>query len=41
MEYKLKMEIETIKETQREETLEMDNLGTRSGDTDANITNRI
>ena len=37
----LKLEIETIKKTQREATLEMDNLGKRSGATDASITNRI
>ena len=30
-----KMEIETIKKLQREETLEMENLGKRSGVTDA------
>jgi archaellum component FlaC len=35
------MEIETIKKSQRETTLEMKNLGKRSGVTDANITNRI
>jgi hypothetical protein len=37
----LKVEIATIKKTQREATLEMDNLRKRSGDTDASITNRI
>jgi hypothetical protein len=37
----LRMEIETIKKTQREKTLEMDLLGKRSGATDASITNRI
>ena len=35
------MEIETIKKTQREATMEMENLGKRSGATDASITNRI
>ena len=35
------MEIETLKKTQRETTLEMENIGKRSGITDANITNRI
>ena len=37
----LKMEIETIKKSQRETTLELGNLGTRSGVIDASITNRI
>ena len=37
----LKMEIETIKESQRETTLELENLGKRSGVIDASITNRI
>jgi prefoldin subunit 5 len=37
----LKMEIETIKKSQRETTLELENLGKRSGTIDANITNRI
>ena len=37
----LKLEIETIKKTQRETTLEMDNLGKKSGATDASISNRI
>jgi archaellum component FlaC len=37
----LKIEIETIKKTQRETTLEMENLAKRSGVTDASITNRI
>ena len=37
----LKMEIETIKKTQREATLEMDILGKRSRATDASTTNRI
>ena len=35
------MEIETIKKTQREATLDMDNLGKWSGATDASITNRM
>jgi prefoldin subunit 5 len=37
----LKMKIETIKKSQRETTLELENLGKRSGVTDASITNRI
>ena len=37
----LKMEIEAIKKTQVEATLEMENLGKRTGTTDASITNRI
>ena len=37
----LKMEIETIKKSQRETTLEIDNLGKRLGVIDASITNRI
>jgi septal ring factor EnvC (AmiA/AmiB activator) len=37
----LKMEIETIKKSQRETTLEIENLGQRSGIIDASITNRI
>jgi uncharacterized coiled-coil protein SlyX len=37
----LKMEIETIKKSQRETTLEIENLGKRSGIIDASITNRI
>jgi hypothetical protein len=37
----LKMEIKIIKKSQIEETLEMKNLGKRSGVTDASITNRI
>jgi Mrp family chromosome partitioning ATPase len=37
----LKMEIETIKKSRRETTLEIENLGKRSGVIDANITNRI
>ena len=37
----LKMEIETIKKSQRETTLEIENLGKKSGVIDASITNRI
>jgi len=37
----LKMEIETIKKSERETTREIENLGKRSGDIDASITNRI
>jgi predicted nucleic acid-binding Zn-ribbon protein len=37
----LKMEIETIMKSQRETTLEIENLGKRSGVIEANITNRI
>ena len=37
----LKMEIETIKKSQRETTLELENLGKKSGDIDGSITNRI
>jgi hypothetical protein len=37
----LKMEIETIKKSQRETTLELENLGKRTGVIDASITNRI
>ena len=37
----LKMELETIKKSQREATLELENLGKRSGVIDASITNRI
>ena len=37
----LKMEVETIKKSQRETTLEIENLGKRSGVIDASITNRI
>ena len=37
----LKMEIETMKKSQRETTLEIENLGKRSGVIDASITNRI
>ena len=35
------MEIEIIKKPQRETTLELENLGKRSGVIDASITNRI
>jgi hypothetical protein len=35
------MKIETIKKSQRETTLEIENLGKRSGIIDASITNRI
>jgi hypothetical protein len=35
------MEIEAIKKSQRETTLELENLGNRSGVIDASITNRI
>jgi predicted nucleic acid-binding Zn-ribbon protein len=37
----LKMEIETIKKSQRETTLEIENLVKRSGIIDASITNKI
>ena len=37
----LKMEIETVKKSQREIALELENLGKRSGVIDASITNRI
>jgi predicted RNase H-like nuclease (RuvC/YqgF family) len=37
----LKMEVETIKKTQRETTLEIEILGKKSGSIDANISNRI
>jgi methyl-accepting chemotaxis protein len=37
----LKREVETIKESQRETTLEIENLGKKSGAIDAYITNRI
>jgi predicted nucleic acid-binding Zn-ribbon protein len=37
----LKMEIETIQKSQRETTLELENLGKRSGVIDTSITNRI
>ena len=35
------MEVETIKKSQRETTLEIENLGKRSGVIDASIINRI
>ena len=35
------MEIETIKKSERETTLEIENLGKRSGFIDANITNKM
>jgi hypothetical protein len=35
------MEIESIKKSQRETTLEIENLGKRSGVIDASISNRI
>ena len=37
----LKAETETIERTQREATLEINNLGKRSGAADVSITNRI
>ena len=37
----LKIEIEVIKKTQTERTLEMENLGKRTGTTETSITNRI
>jgi hypothetical protein len=37
----LKMEVETIKKSQRVTTLEVENLGKRSGIIDESITNRI
>jgi uncharacterized coiled-coil protein SlyX len=37
----LKMEIETIKQSQREKILKIENLGKRSGAIDASINNRI
>ena len=37
----LKSEVETIKKSQRETTLEIENLGKKSGITDTNINNRI
>ena len=37
----LKMEVETIKKSQRETTLEMENLGKKSGSIDASIRNRM
>jgi hypothetical protein len=37
----LKTEVETIKKSQRKTTLEIENLGKRSGVIDASMTNRI
>ena len=37
----LKRKIEAIKKTQTEATLEMENLGRRTGNTESNITNTI
>jgi hypothetical protein len=37
----LKKKVETIKKTQREAVLEMDNLGKRLGVTDTSVTNRM
>jgi predicted nucleic acid-binding Zn-ribbon protein len=37
----LKMEVETMKKSQRKTTLEIENLGKESGTIDASITNRI
>jgi predicted nucleic acid-binding Zn-ribbon protein len=37
----LKMKVETIKKSQSEKTLEIENLGKKSGAIDASITNRI
>jgi prefoldin subunit 5 len=37
----LKMEIEAIRKSQRETTMEIEHLGKRSGVIDASITNRI
>ena len=37
----LKIEVETIKKTQRERTLEIETLGKKSGTIDASISNRI
>jgi prefoldin subunit 5 len=37
----LKMEVETIKKSQSDTTLEIENLGKRSGAIDASTTNRI
>ena len=37
----VKMEMEAINETQTERILDMENLGKRTGTTDASITNRI
>jgi uncharacterized coiled-coil protein SlyX len=37
----LKREVETVKKSQRETTLEIENLGKKSGDIDVSISNRI
>jgi hypothetical protein len=37
----LKIEVETIKKSQKEKTLELENLGKRSGVIDTRIANRI
>jgi hypothetical protein len=37
----LKMEVETLKKSQRETTLETENLGKKTGAIDASITNRV
>jgi hypothetical protein len=37
----LKMEVETMKKSQRETTLEIEHLGKKSGAIDASITNRM
>ena len=37
----LKMEVETMKKTQRETTLEIETLGKKSGTIDVSISNRI
>jgi methyl-accepting chemotaxis protein len=37
----LKLEVETIKKTQRETTLELENLGKKSGIIDSSISNKI
>jgi hypothetical protein len=37
----LKREVDTIKKTQSEATLEIENLGKKSGNIDARISNRI
>jgi TolA-binding protein len=37
----LKMEVETMKKTQRERTLELETLGKKSGAIDASTSNRI
>jgi hypothetical protein len=37
----LKLEVETMKKTQRETTLEIETLGNKSGNIDVSISNRI